>query len=238
MQINKYNKIENYINFRNINSDFNFSLIKLDVAYEYPNTDFHNFITINFEVTRTNNKIDEFLISFFKINNNSLFIRQDSKFENIKLNILMDNEFKKVYLFKFDKNKNKANVTLKIGGRIFGGNQYHKEFILYLDIDAPKNLLEKIKIQPILNAVENVSLIDKSILFDIGRDNPFYRESKIVSADKFHNLFFRFIDLQKQGEYQTRVIIYSTIIGVLLSVLINLLFKLTRIYFIFYKRNE
>ena len=238
IQINNYNKIENNIEFDNINNNFKFSKFIFDVAYEYPNPNYHNIITLKFEVFKLNKDIDEFFLSFEKAKNNSLYIREDSKLENIKINEVVDNDFRRTYLFKFDKNENSANISLKISGNIFGGNLYYKEFLLYFDIDTYGDSLNKIQIQPILNDVQNVSLVDKSILFKIINDNPFYRKGKVITADKFHNLFIRFIDLEKQSEYNIRVIAFSVILGVILSVLINLLFKLFNSYLLIYKRNN
>lgn len=182
---------------------------------------YKNYIQLDFIVTKIAEK-DSFIIS----TRHPLQKKSDSSCINISINDITNNSYNNQYSFIFDKNTNEAKVSLKLEGNIFGGNEYHKEFILYFNIDATENIKKQIKIQPILNAINNVSLLEHSKLFVIKDDNPYYRLGEPVYEDKFHNLFLRFIDLGKEGQYNTQVIILSTILGVLISVLISFIFKI------------
>jgi len=233
VHINEYKKSENHIAFRDLGDDFIFSPINLEIVYEHRNSNYRNYIQLDFNVTRVDKK-KSFIISTHK----PLRKRPDSNSVNMQINDIIQNDNYNQYSFIFDQNKTEAKVSLKLEGDIFGGNKYHKEFLLYLDIDAPKNIKKQIKIKPILNAVKNVSLVDKSELFVIQEDNPYYRLGKPVYADKFRNLFLRFIDLEKQEVYQTHLVLLSTLLGVLLSILFNILFKISSSYQKYLKYNK
>jgi len=248
IQMNKYQKFKNEISFRDVAKKFTFSIMELVITYQDKNNtynNYNNYIKLNFDIERKNEVDNSFIISLSTRDNafnHMLLLEKNSTFKNIKLQEIKNYKYASQdineYTFIFKKGEMIGHLSLNIEGNIFGGNDYSKEFLLDFSIEDSSHSLKKINIKPILNAVDNVSLIDHSKLFDIEKDNPYYRIGKIVSADKLHNLFFRFIDLQKQGEYQTKVIMYSTIFGVLLSILINLLFTLSKSFLLIYKRNN
>jgi len=214
--------------------NFIFSLIQIQIVYEHPNSNYRHYIQLDFNVTKIGKKN-----SFSILTSKSIKKKKNTSSLNIEIKRdANQNSDYNIYSLVFDDNKTEAKVSLKLDGGIFGGNKYYKEFLLYLDIKATEQIKKKIKIQPIFNAVKNVSLLDKSKLFIIQKDNPYYRQGEPVSADKLQNLFLRFIDLEKKETYQTHIVLLSILLGVLLSVLISILSTIMKSYIESLKLNK
>lgn len=231
IEINEYKKRENHITFSGFESSLQFSPIVVDVVYEHPNSNYHNYIEVDFEVTRQNIDNNSFSIKL----NNGLYLRNDSSYKNMNIEEYSFNGGK-TYKFIFKKDFSVSKLSIKIGGDIFGGNIYYKEFKLYFDF--PRNILNKIKIKPVINAIENSILLEKSSIFKIDKDHSYYRLGKVIEAEEFYNFYFRFLDLYKQSQYQNRVIVLSIILGVFISIWVNCISKLRNIYLKILRKNR
>lgn len=234
----KYSSNVNNITFTNLSKNFNVSPITFEIAHEYPNEDFHNFIKLEFEIT-TKNSEDKFLIDVIKPLD---LMIDDSKSEDINIKLLKNFHNIKRYEVKLNQiSKTKVNLFFK--GDVFSGNSFNKLFHTYIDLNRGSDENQTFIIKPVISAITDVHLSDSLSSFNVDIDSLHYKVGKYQTVENVFSFYFRFTDLKKQGESQSLSILLSTILGVMLSFIITILISLinhnnSNIYTVYVQKKE